>query len=172
MIRPSTGCPRFSSNSTVGWNRELRPREHFHRGHAKRHQDIAIRRIAGGRHGDAVARLERRQEPKQKSGGRASCHHDPALRHGNAVAVVIEPGNRRAQRRNAESVGITQPVAVQCPLRRLDHGGRRSGRRLPDLQMKHLAAGRFPLRRGPHHFHHDERGDGSPLGDFQRHNLT
>ncbi len=127
-----------------------------HRLAAERGQDMPIRRIAGHRDRDAVARLEHRQKRQDEPAGRAGRDHDPLGIDRAAVSIAIMPGDPRAQRGNAERRGIIDPPAVERGLRGRDRGLRRRRRRLADFHVNDMAAGRLDAGRRRHHVHHHE----------------
>ena len=63
----------------------------------------------------------------------------------------------RAQRRNAERLGIAEPARRQRRARRRERGRRRRRRRLADLHVDDAPAGGLDARRRRHHVHHHER---------------
>ena len=128
-----------------------------HRLAAERRQDVAIRRIAriGDRH--AVARLEHRQKRQDESGRRAGGHDHAVGAHRHAIGLGIVPRDARAQRRNAERLGVAQRALAEHGLHRRNRGRRRADRRLADLHVNDLAARRLDPGRRRHHVHHHER---------------
>ena len=70
------------------------------------------------------------------------------------------PGNSPAKGHLAESKRVTMccNLAKRCGQRRI-HSDRRRRRRLPDLEMDDIGAGRLELARGVHHRHGKEGGD-------------
>ncbi len=128
-----------------------------HRLAAERGQDVAIRRIAGHRHRDAVARLEHREKGQDERARRSRRDHDPLGIHGAAISLAVMPGDPRAQRGNAQRRGIIDPPQFEGGVRGRDRGLRRRRRGLPDFHVNDMAAGRLDPRRRRHHVHHHER---------------
>ena len=85
-----------------------------HRFAAERGQDMAIRRIAGNRHGDAVARLEHGEKAQDERARRSRRDHDPLGIHGAAVRLAVMPGDTRAERGNAQRRGIVDPTELEA----------------------------------------------------------
>ena len=87
--------------------RRLRRLDH-HRLAAERREDMAIGRIARQRDRDAVARLEQREECQDEARRRAGRDDDARRIDRDAIGVAIVPRDARAQRRNAERLGIAE----------------------------------------------------------------
>jgi hypothetical protein len=128
-----------------------------HRLAAEGGEDVPIRRIARDGDGDAVARLEQRQERENEAAGRAGGHDHPPGIERQTIAVGIVSCDARPQRRNAERLGVLQPACRE----RGGCGGQRRPRRwrgrLSHLHMDDVAAGRLDARGLRHHVHDDER---------------
>ena len=71
--------------------------------------------------------------------------------------VAVMAGDRLAQRRDAERVGIADAVFGERPSRRLPHRRRGLCAGLADFEMDDAPARRFRLVGGAHHVHRDER---------------
>ena len=160
------------SSSTVGWKRSSGPVVQLHRHEVERRQDVAVGGIARRRQCDALARLEggkkRQDEGRRGAGGDDDARGIDA----DAVCVEIMAGDRRAQRRKPERLGIAQRVLVERAPRRREHGAGRRRRRLADLEVQHVGAGCGALVRGAQHVHDDEgRNRGAPR-ELQRHRRT
>ena len=107
---PASGFLRVRREQHVAGDRPARLRRGLdqHRLAAERREDVAVRRIARRRDGDAVAGLEHRQErqdeTRRRSGGddtRSGANH----RHRRSRVV---PRDARAQRPDAERLGIAE----------------------------------------------------------------
>ena len=103
-----------------------------HRLEAERRQDVAVGGIAGRGERDPVARLEggeKRQLKRRRGAGRDD---DLGGLDRDAVLFAVMPGDRLAQGRDAERVGIADAVFGQGAPRRVEHGlaapGCRAGR--------------------------------------------
>ena len=134
---------------------------------AERGQNVAVGRIARHRHGDAVARLEHRQEGQNEAAGGAGRHDDPLRADVAAIGVPIMSANAFAQRRDAERGGIVDPPRLE---RRMGGCGRRSrcaGRGLTDLHMDDMASGGLDPGRSGHDVHHHERGNIAAAGGLK-----
>ena len=109
---PLSGVRRWASSSMSRRDRPARRRRGFdqHRLAAERLEDVAVRRIARHRDRDAIARLEQRQKGEDESGRRAGGDDHARGIDGNAVGLVVVPRDARAQRRNAERLGVAEPA--------------------------------------------------------------
>ena len=128
-----------------------------HRFAAERGQDMAIRRIAGHRDRNPIARLEHGEKRQDESPGRTGGDHNPAGIHGAAIGVAIMPRDALAQRGDPQRRGIVDPAAVERGMGGRYRRFRRRRRRLPHFHVDDMAAGRFDARRRSHHVHHHER---------------
>ncbi len=128
-----------------------------HRLAAERREDVAVRRIARTGDGDPVARLEHGEKGEHEARRGAGRDDDAAGIEVDAVALAVMGGDARAQRRDAERLG----VADRPPEGGLRGGAcarRRRRRRLADLHVDDPAPRRLEPRRPRHHVHHDESG--------------
>ena len=81
-------------------------------------------------------------------------------RAGSTVDIVgarVVAGDARAQRRDAERLGIAAAARHERRPRRRDRGRRRGRRRLADLHVDDAAARGLDARRRRHHVHDHER---------------
>ncbi len=76
----------------------LRPGLDHHGHQAEGGGDVAVGRVVGGGHGDAVAGVEGRQEHEREGGGGAHRDGDPRRVGGEAVPVQAMRGDAAAQR--------------------------------------------------------------------------
>ena len=135
--------------------RRLRRLDH-HRLAAERREDMAIRRIAGQRDRDAIARLEQREERQDEARRRAGGDDDARRVDGEAIRVSVVPRDARAQGRDAERLGIAKPAGRERGPRRRNGGCRRRRGRLPHFHVDDATAGGLDAGRGRHHVHHHE----------------
>src|SRR5207248_9684546 len=77
----------------------------------------------------------------------------------DAVALAVMPGDRLAQWRDAECVGIADAVLGQGLPRRVEHRRRRRGAGLTDFEMDDRLALRLALVGGAQHAHGDKGRD-------------
>ena len=135
----------------------VRPDLDQHRLQPERRQDVAIGRIARRRQRHPVPRLERREKCQLERRRRSGRDDDFAGIDRDPVLLPVMPGNRLAQRRDAERVGIADAVRRQRPPRRVEHGFGRRRAGLADFEMDD----RMPLCLarigGAQHVHRDER---------------
>jgi hypothetical protein len=76
-----------------------------------------------------------------------------------------------AQRRQSQRIRIAQCLPRQRGARRRQHPGRRRGRGLADLEMKHVLAGGGLQVGDAQHVHGDEGRDLPPPGDLEGHTV-
>ena len=143
----------FAGQRMTGFARRLDQ----HRLAAERGKDMAIRRITGDRHRDAIARLEHGKKAQDECARRARGDHDPLRIDGAAVGLAVVPGDALAQRGHAQRRGVVDPPGIERCVSGRYRGLRRRCRRLPYLHVDNMAAGRFNARRRRHHVHHHER---------------
>ena len=117
---------------------------------------MPVRRIAGTRDRDPVARLEQREERQDEAGRRAGRHDDALGLDRDAVRLGIVPRDARAQRRDAERLGVADVAEIERRLRGATRGARRRRGRLADLHVHDAPAARLDARRRRHHVHHHE----------------
>ncbi len=153
-------CP-----STVG------PHRNRDRGHPEGDQCVAVTRIPGLEHADAVARPEQRQEGEGEPGGGSGDDEHPI--RGDALVPVREPP---AQRLQAAGVRVAQR-AVELLAHGVTSHDRQRRRGLADLEVEHSAPGRLQCARFAAHRHRMERRnscgangglDHSPIVAFHR----
>ena len=125
----------------------------------ERGEDMPIRRIAGDGHGDAIARLEHREESQDECARGPRGDHDPIRIDRTAIGFPVMPGDALSQRGDAERRGVIHTAAAQRSRGRFNRGRRRPRRGLPDLHMNDVAAGGLDSLGRGHHIHHDERRD-------------
>ena len=113
---------------------------------AERLEDVAIRRIAGHRDRDAIAGLEQRQEGEDETGRRPGGRDHARGLDRDAVGLVVVPRDARAQRRDAERLGIGEP-AGERRARGVERGRGRRAR--PAGRLPCGSPGRRPLRCAP-----------------------
>ena len=142
------------------FGRQRKPRVAAHRDRhrlaAQRCQHVAIGRIARAREGDAVARLEhgekRQHEPCRRPGGNNDAFGIDRL----PVALAVIARDPPPQRRDAERLRVVDfPRRERCLRRRDGLRGRRR-RRLADLHVDDVPAGRPQPRRRRDHVHYHE----------------
>ena len=127
-----------------------------HRLAAERLEDVPIRRIARHRDRDAVAGLEQREKGEDETGRRSRGRDHARRLDRDAIGLGVVARDARAQRRDAERLGVVEP-AVQRRARGVERGRGRRGRRLADFQVDNPPAGGFDARRRRHDVHHHER---------------
>ncbi len=138
-----------------------------HRLAAERGENMTVRRITRHRHGDAVARLEHRQESQNEPAGGAGGHHNSLGADIAAIGIVIMPRDARAQGGDAQRGGIIDPPCLERRMGGRNRGLRRAGGGLANLHVDDMAPGRLdPGRRG-HDVHHHERGNIATAGGLK-----
>ena len=93
----------------------LRPARQLDDLAAQRREDVAVAGVAGAGHGHAVARVERREEGQQEAAGAAGGHHDVLGGDVEAVGAAVVPGDRGAQRRDAQRDGVAEHLGRPTP---------------------------------------------------------
>jgi hypothetical protein len=154
----------FAGQGVAGFRRGLDQ----HRFAAKRGQDMAIRRIAGHRDRDPVARLEHCKKGQDEGARRSGGDDNPFGIDGTAVNFAVMPRDALAQRRDPERGGVVDPPAVERGVSGRDRGFRCGGRRLSDFHVDDVAAGAFDPRRRRHHVHHHEGRNVASAGGGQQ----
>ena len=126
---------------------------------AERGEDVAIGRIAGRRHRDAVADVEHGEEGEVERRRRAGRHRNPLRRDRDAVVLVVVRGDRLAQAAQAERVGIADAAVLQRARCRLANRQRCGIGGLPDRHRDHRMAKAFQAIGLGQHVHRVERLD-------------
>ena len=106
---------------------------------AERGEDVAIGGIAGHRERHPVSGLERGEKRQLKGGRRAGRDDDFGRVDRQAVLRAIVPGDRLAQRRYAERVGVADAGIIERLARRLQHRLRRRRAGLADFEMDDIS---------------------------------
>ena len=99
----------------------FRPAGHGQHRAAERGENVPVRRVAGLRDDDNVARFERREEGEEERPRRAGRCRDVAGLHVDAVGAPIMRGDRIAQDRQTQRAGIANAVLLQHQVRLGSH---------------------------------------------------
>jgi hypothetical protein len=121
----------------------------------------------GLRHDDAVARIERREKAQHERAGRADGDHDLVGIDRQPVAFAVVRGDRGAQGRAAERLGIADRAACQRAPGGLEHRPGSAAAGLADLEMDHVAPGLRLRIRARQHVHGDKRRDPAARRDLE-----
>ena len=146
-----------------------RARRQFDRHEVERGEDVAIGGIARRRQRHAVARLERREKGEDEARRRAGRDDHARGVDRDAVARRIMPGDRLAQRRQAERVGIAEHVASSARRAASSTPLGAGVEGWPTSRWSDVGAGRRALVGGAQHVHDDERRDPAAPRDLETH---
>jgi hypothetical protein len=122
-------------------------------------EDVAIGRIAGLGHDDAVPGVERGQEGQDEGARGTHGQRDPRRVDLPAVSAAIMLTDPSAQGRQAERLGVAPATLGQGRAGSGNSRRRSALAGLADLEMQHVGPGRGAGIGGRQHLHHDEGGD-------------
>ena len=135
----------------------------------ERRQDVAVGGVARGGERDPIARLEGGKKRQLKGRRGAGRDDDVGGLDRDAVLFAVMAGDRLAQGRDAERVGIADAVFGQGAPCRVEHdfGRRCSG--LADFEMDDRVPRRLALIGGAQDVHRDKGRDEPAAGGAERH---
>src|ERR1700719_2730788 len=116
-----------------------------HRLDVEGRQDVAVSRVPRYSEAHSVGRLERGETGKLESGRRTGRDDDLGGVDGDPVLRLVMAGDCLAQWRDAERIGITDPLACQRAASGFEYCLGCRGPRLADVEVYHIGGGSLPL---------------------------